>query len=168
MVRIVILAMGLVVLGCAGPAQSPAARMEREAAEAARFLSGHARFDALHLADSVDLYVAPEGGGGRQRFPREALRQPQFWQVASGGRTRSFVPGGLRTRLVTAPGKHMNCQPTELSNRFPNLATLPHVGVRLEPPRVKSCLETWNITFIFDTTGGDPRIVAAVYDQWEW
>ena len=148
----------------AGPAQG----LEDDATSIARFLSGHARFDAFQVADSVDLLVAPDGGGGRARLSRDQLRDPVAWKVESGGRTRSFVPRGLSTRLVTSPGQYMNCQPSELRTRFPNLAAYPHVGVRLEPPRVRSCLETWNATFVFDTTGGRRRLIAAVYDQWEW
>jgi hypothetical protein len=157
-----------ILAGCDAKPSRPGSDLEEAATKAARFLSGYEPFDALALADSVDLYVAPDGGGGRARLAREQLRDPQAWQVESGGRARSFVPRGLRTRVVTAPGRYMNCQPSDLATRFPKLAPLPHVGVRLEPPRVRSCLETWNATFVFDTTGGVPRLVAAVYDQWEW
>lgn len=134
----------------------------------ARFLSGHGRFGELDLADTVDLYVAPDGGGGRARIPREQLRDPKAWQVESGGQIRTFVPPGLRTRVVTAPGRYMNCRPSDIATRFPHLASTPHVGVRLEPPRVRSCLETWNATFLFDTAAGRARLVGAIYDQWEW
>ena len=154
--------------GCRANSPQPGANIEQAASKVARFLSGHERFDAFTLADSVDLYVAPDGGGAHVRLSREQLREPQAWQLESGGRTRTFVPTGLRTRIVTAPGKYMNCQPSEMSTRFPKLAGSPHVGVRLEPPRIRSCLETWNATFVFDTTGGKPRLTAAIYDQWEW
>ncbi len=159
----------LFALGCSrAEPENPEARLEAASTSIARFFSGHARFDDFQLADSVDLYVAPDGGGGRARFAREQLRDPKAWQVESGGRTRTFVPPGLRTRIVTTPGRYMNCQPSDLATRFPALARFPHVGVRLEPPRVRSCLETWNATFVFDTTGGATRLVAAIYDQWEW
>jgi hypothetical protein len=55
-----------------------------------------------------------------------------------------------------------------LASRVPALAARPHVGVRLEPSTPKSCLETWNATFVFDTSAATPRLVAALYDQWEW
>ena len=154
---------------CAGKEPTdPIERLERAATLAGRFVAGHERFDVLDLADSVDLYIAPDGGGGHARLSREQLRDPANWKVESGGKTRTFVPTGLRTRIVTAPGRYMNCNPSDMATRFPKLAVLPHVGVKLEPPRTRSCLETWNATFIYDTTGGRTRLVAAVYDQWEW
>jgi hypothetical protein len=143
--------------------------IETAASNVARFLTGHTRFSDIDLADSVDLYIAPEGGGGHARLAREHLSDPKAWKVASApAPERSFVPNGLRTRVITEVGKYMNCQPSPIGTRFPQLAKLPHVGVRLEPPRVKSCLQTWNATFFFDTTAGRPRLVAAVYDQFEW
>ena len=163
-----IVAAATFLAGCGANSPERGTTIEEAATKTARFLSGHEPFDALSLADSVDLYVAPDGGGGHVRLPREHLRDPQRWQLVSGGRARTFVPTGLRTRIVTAVGQYMNCQPSSLATRFPKLATMPHVGVRLEPPRVRSCMETWNATFVFDTTGGSPRLVAAVYDQWEW
>ena len=168
--RQAILAGSLAVLaGCSRPdATDPTQRLDAAATVAARFLAGYEPFDKLDLADTVDLYIAPDGGGGRARIPREVLRDPKAWQVESGGRVRSIAPNGLRTRVITAVGRYMNCQPSDLKTRFPQLAAVPHVGVRLEPPRVKSCLQTWNATFLFDTTGGRTRIVGAVYDQWEW
>jgi hypothetical protein len=156
-------------VSCSRPnAVDPAQRLDAAATVAARFLAGFEPFDKLDLADTVDLYVAPDGGGARARISRETLRDPKAWQVESGGQIRTFAPNGLRTRVITAVGRYMNCQPSDLKTRFPQLAAVPHVGVRLEPPRVKSCLETWNATFLFDTTGGRTRIVAAIYDQWEW
>jgi hypothetical protein len=72
------------------------------------------------------------------------------------------------TRMTTRPGRHFNCHEYPLGSRFPHLATLPHVGVKLEPDRPASCLESWNATFVFDTSAGRPQLIAAVYDQWEW
>jgi hypothetical protein len=31
-----------------------------------------------------------------------------------------------------------------------------------------SCLQVWNVTFVFDPKARPPRLVAAVYDQFEW
>ena len=132
------------------------------------FLAGDADFEALDLADTVELYVAPEGGGGRARISRERLRDRLAWRVGTGNAQRSFVPTGLLTKMTTSVGKHMNCHEYPLASRVPALATRPHVGVKLEPPDAKSCLETWNATFVFDTSGATPRLIAAVYDQWEW
>ncbi|MEO5568721.1 MAG: hypothetical protein ABIR92_09525 [Gemmatimonadaceae bacterium] len=154
--------------GCRTPPDDPTQRLESAASDIARFLTGKERFDALALADSIDLHIAPEGGGGHARISRERLRDPKEWRVDSAGKSHTFVPRGLRTRLVADVGHYMNCRPSMLSTRFPRLAAMPHVGIRLEPPRVRSCLETWNATFVFDTTGGVPRLVAAIYDQWEW
>ena len=61
----------------------------------------------------------------------------------------------------------MNCREQPLERKFPRLARFPHVGTMLEPERARSCLQTWNMTFVFDTSEG-PRLIAAVYDQWEW
>jgi hypothetical protein len=168
-VSAILIALAGVGAGCGGRnSADPSARLEREASEVARFLAGYGRFDHLQLADSVDLYVAPEGGGGQQRFAREQLSDRAAWRVQSGRFNQSFVPRGMPTRLVPAVGKYMHCTPSELKTRFPQLASYPHVGIKLEPPNAKSCLESWNATFIFDTTDGRTRLIAAIYDQWEW
>jgi hypothetical protein len=166
--RSIILSALLMAVACGGAPANPDERLAQSASDVARFLTGYTPFNKLSLADSVDLYIAPDGGGGHARIAREQLRDPQAWQVESDTARHTFVPRGLRTRIITDVGHYMNCQPSSLATRFPKLASLPHVGVRLEPPRVKSCLETWNATFVFDTTGGKPRLVAAIYDQWEW
>ncbi len=62
----------------------------------------------------------------------------------------------------------MNCAEYPLSSRFPELARLPHVGTKLEPGDASSCLQTWNLTLVFDPNQRPPTLVAAVYDQWEW
>jgi hypothetical protein len=167
--KYLVVAAVVLAAGCGGAdANDPEQRLKSAATETARFLSGHGRFDALDLADSVDLYVAPDGGGAQARIPREQLRDPKAWRIEGGTRPITFVPTGLRTRVVTEVGRYMNCLPSDLKTRFPKLASMPHAGVRLEPPRTRSCMETWNATFVFDTTGGKTRLVAAIYDQWEW
>jgi len=71
------------------------------------------------------------------------------------------------TKLTTKVGRHFNCNEQSLATKFPRLAQFPHVGTVLEPANRTSCLQTWNMTFVFDTSSR-PRILAAVYDQWEW
>jgi hypothetical protein len=71
------------------------------------------------------------------------------------------------TKLTTKVGRHFDCNEQSLATRFPRLAERPHVGTMLEPANRTSCLQTWNVTFVFDTNSR-PRLVAAVYDQWEW
>lgn len=153
---------------CADEKPTPEARLEQAASQAARFLAGYESFAKLDLADSVDLYIAPDGGGDRVRMARAQLADRNAWQVQGIRRTQSFVPTGMRTRLVPAVGKYMNCMPSDMRTRFPQLASSPHVGVKLEPPNAKSCLEAWSLTFVYDTTGGRTRLIAAIYDQWEW
>jgi hypothetical protein len=141
--------------------------LDSAAKEIVAFLQGKRPFDGIPLADTVVLYLSPEGGGTRAAFTRESLRTPASWNVQSDGQKYSFVPLPL-TRMTTRPGRHFNCHEYPLGSRFPHLATLPHVGVKLEPEPPRSCLESWNATFVFDTVAGPPSLVAAVYDQWEW
>lgn len=131
------------------------------------FLRAESPFDGAALADSVTLYVSLEGGGGRTTFAREQLRQPSAWQVRSARSVYSLVPPPGLTKLTTKAGAHFVCFEQPLALRVPQLAALPHVGVKLEPESGTSCLQSWSITFAFDTRS-PPRLVAAVYDQWEW
>ncbi|HMI45599.1 MAG TPA: hypothetical protein VK491_05480 [Gemmatimonadaceae bacterium] len=143
------------------------ATLDSAARRVVEFLRGNAASDQIELSDSVTLLVAPEGGGGRATFTREQLRQSSAWQVRSGGRIFSFTPPSGMTKLTTKVGRHFNCNEQSLATKFPRLAQLPHVGTVLAPTNRTSCLQTWNMTFVFDTNSR-PRIVAAVYDQWEW
>jgi hypothetical protein len=131
------------------------------------FLKDRATFDRIALADSVTLYVAPEGGGGRATFTRGRLRDPGAWVVRSAGRRVSFIPPAEPRQLTTKAGRHFTCREYPLDSRVPHRAGQPHVGVKLEPPNPTSCLQSWNVTFVFDTSTS-PRLIAAVYDQWEW
>lgn len=151
-----------------GSAAHDAVVLEGAAAEVVSFLAGDADFDALSLADTVEFYLVPEAGGARARVSRRTLRDRYAWGVGEGAARHSFVPSGLLTKMTTRAGRHFNCRESTLASRVPSLAARPHVGVRLEPPDAQSCLDTWNATFVFDTAGGRPRLVAAVYDQWEW
>jgi hypothetical protein len=179
------LAAVLVVASCTGTARTEAgavqppsadsgmdagraAELEAAARELVAFLRGQAGLDRVRLADSVTLYLSPEGGGTRTVFTREQLRDPSSWRVASGGHAYAFAPPAGMTTLTARAGRHFNCREYPLSSRFPELARLPHVGVKMEPGRTGSCLQTWNVTFVFDPAARPARLVAAVYDQWEW
>lgn len=48
------------------------------------FLEGRLDFDSTLFADTVVLYVSPEGGGGRSALAREQLRERSSWRVESG------------------------------------------------------------------------------------
>ena len=142
--------------------------LERAAKDIVGFLQGDVNFETIRLADTVTLYLSPEGGGTRAAFTREQLRAPSSWVIPSRRKTYSFVPSRRLTKLTAKAGRHFNCLEYPLASRFRDLAKLPHVGVKLEPDRLTSCLESWNATFIFDSIAQPPRLVAAVYDQWEW
>jgi hypothetical protein len=132
------------------------------------FLQGTRAFGAINLADTVTLYLSPEGGGTRATFTRASLRSPSNWTLQSAGRSYPFVPPPSFTKVTAKASRHFNCREYSLASRFSHLAGLPHAGVKLEPENAGSCLQTWNTTFVFDTTARPPRLVAAVYDQWEW
>ncbi|MEO7647296.1 MAG: hypothetical protein ABIV11_03535 [Gemmatimonadaceae bacterium] len=148
--------------------QQDSAEMNRIARDVVAFLSG-AENDFLQrdLADTVMLYVSPEGGGARAAFHRDDLRHPSSWKITSGKRSQAFAPPPGNRKLTTKVGRHFNCREYELSSRYPDLSRLPHVGTKLEPENPASCLQTWNLTLVFDSAQ-QPRLVAAVYDQWEW
>lgn len=147
---------------------SGATELEQRAKLLVDFLRGAAAFDEILFADTVVLYLAPEGGGARSTFTRQQLRDPASWKVTSGSHTYSFVPPGALTKMTTKVGRHFNCMEYSLSSRFPELAPMPHVGVKLEREPAESCLQSWNVTFIFEPTAQPYHLVAAVYDQWEW
>ena len=144
------------------------AALDSAARQVLGFLRGTVAFDSLELADTVVLRVSPEGGGGRAAIARDGLDEPSRWVVRSGERSYSFVPPSALDSITTRPGRHFACVEQPLSSRFPELARLPHVGVKLEPVSGGSCLQTWNATFVFDSSARPPRLVAVVYDQWEW
>lgn len=150
-------------------ASAPQDSALRSAAESVvAFLRGAAAFETLRVADTVEFAVPTEGGGTRQRMSRDALRDPQAWTIRTNSQQHSFVPATNFTEMKVAPGRHFNCREGPLSARVPDFAESPHVGVRLEPPDVESCLQGWNATFVFDTVSSHPRLVAVIYDQWEW
>lgn len=162
----------------AGPApaatDAPGAPEARELTEATEgilaFLRGEADFGRIRVADTVTLYLSPEGGGLRASVPRERLRDPRSWELRSGdGRSAyAFAPPPGWTRLTTRVGRHFNCLEYPLASRYPELARLPHVGTRLEPAEAGSCLQSWNLTLVYDARLRPPVLVAVVRDQWEW
>jgi hypothetical protein len=134
------------------------------------FLRGELPFDSITTADTVTLRLAPEGGGDSTRVSRELLRERASWSVRAAGSGSDYplAPPATMTMLTTREGRHFNCRDYALSSRAPDLAAFPHVGTRLEPPDAGGCLQTWNLTFIFDPQIAQPTLVAVVYDQWEW
>jgi hypothetical protein len=144
------------------------AELEEAATQIIRFLRGEVGFERIRLADTVTLYVSPEGGGTRTALTRQQLRDRSNWKVPVLGIEPSLVPPQGLTRLTTRVGRHFNCREYPLSSRFAELARLPHVGTRLDRGQESSCLQAWNLTFVFDPDERPPTLVAAVYDQWEW
>jgi hypothetical protein len=144
------------------------AALDSAARRVVAFLQGALPFDSIAVADSVQLRVSQEGGGGRVVPQREQLRDRARWSVRSERATYAFAPRPSQTKLTTRVGRHFNCMEYDLASRAPDLAPKPHVGAKLEPANADSCLQTWNVTFVFDTTDGPPRLVAAFYDQFEW
>lgn len=139
------------------------------AADVMRFLRGEASADVLLASDTVILRLSPEGGGARAALPRELQRDRMNWSVATGtGERQSLVPPPSLTELTLKPGVHFNCMEYDLATRAADLAARPHVGARLLPDDHTSCLQSWNLTLVFDTAGGSPTLIGAIYDQWEW
>jgi hypothetical protein len=149
----------------ATPARDPA--LVAAAEGVIRFLRGEAPFGELRLADTVILRVVPEGGGAQASLPRGALVDPAGWAVPTHFGPQSLVPPPL-PHVTAKPGVHFNCLEYRLAAVAPELARLPHVGVRLAPRADADCLQTWNLTLVFAAGGGPPVLVAALYDQWEW
>lgn len=140
------------------------AYLEKEVQRLLAFLRAHGPLPEDVLADSVTLYVAPEGGGEVRKVADRDLRSRAEWRVGS----YSLVPpSGFEHSRVT-PGLHSYCEAVTLDTRYPELAQYPHVGVRLARDEAASCMQTWNVTFVFDEDADAPRLIAVVYDQWEW
>lgn len=139
------------------------------ATEVIRFLRGEVAFDRIQVADTVTLYLGPEEGGTRSKVTRETLRNPSNWKVSSPGlrSVYSFAPPKGRAILTTSVGRHFHCGEHQLSSIFEELAQLPHVGTMLKYGTA-SCLQTWNLTIVFDPDEKPPKVIAAVYDQYEW
>jgi hypothetical protein len=134
-----------------------------------RFLRGELPFDSIQLADTVSLYLGREEGGTRRDVARELLRDRKNWTVHSESlrHTYSFAPPAGNASLTTRVGRHARCGDYPLSATFPDLGQLPHVGATLQYGS-DSCLQTWNLTLVFDARARPWKVVAAVYDQFEW
>ena len=151
---------------------APEARLDSAARRALAFLRGQSPPDSVPLADTVVLRLAPEGGSHEARVRRAGLRSPSAWSVPAGRARYLLAPPPTYTNVTTAIGRHLNCREYNLATRAPDWASAPHVGVSLRPDDgASSCLRSWNMTFIFDTTsahGEWPRLAGVLYDQWEW
>jgi hypothetical protein len=160
----------------AGDAQDDA--LTRAAERLVAFLRGEAELSEIRLARTVTLRLAT---GDEATFQGRELRDPHAWKVTSEGfsMTYRFVPTlcyesiepcseSVSPRL--AVGKHFQCLEYSLGDfAAPRFAHLPHVGAMLMPSSdSSSCLDSWNVTFIFDPDLTPPTLIAAVYDQWEW
>jgi hypothetical protein len=128
------------------------------------FLRGEAGFDASLFADTVTLQIAPEAGGATRRIANAQLQDRNNWSVDHW----SLVPPKGSAKLTTKVGTHFRCQERSLDSVSHELAKLPHVGTKLEPDGADSCLQVWNLTLVFEGDTKTPRLVAAVYDQFEW
>jgi hypothetical protein len=156
------------VVACGDRQRAADPSLERATRNLVGFLRGELPFDSRALADTVELRIAPEGGGAVSRVSRDSLRERSAWTVAGPARRFQLVPPATFSTVSTKVGRHFNCQEQDLATRAPDLASRPHVGVRLQPEGAQSCLQSWNATFVFDTAGGSPRLIAVLYDQWEW
>jgi hypothetical protein len=98
------------------------------------------------------------------------LRLVENWRVRSKtlNTDYSFAPPTGNAEVATHVGRHAKCLDFSLSKESTALARLPHVGVVLTPKRATSCLESWNLTLVFEAKTKPPTLSAAVYDQWEW
>jgi len=134
-----------------------------------RFLRGEVEFEQIRLDDTLTLYLGREEGGTRSDVARERLRDRSNWAVRSENLRHlyAFVPPARSAELTTLVGRHLNCHDYPLSATFPELARFPHVGTTLMYGTA-SCLQSWNLTLVFDPDAKPPMLVAAVYDQVEW
>jgi hypothetical protein len=151
----------------AGPASPQDSALIRAASAVIAFLRGERPFGDIAAADTVLLQLGPEGGGARVRVPRAALASRRNWQVPANGHSVALLPPPGDSVTLQA-GTHFQCLPRDLAATFPELARLPHVGTLHQPRGATSCLQSWNLTLVFGRGSVPPRLVAAVYDQWEW
>lgn len=150
--------------GPAGSIEHEYAYLVDETEQLVAFLRGMGTLNTGLLNDSIVLYLAPDGGGKQRAMTLEQLKERSAWQLDN----YSFVPPDGMKELTIQPGLHFNCKPMLLSNKFPELAKKPHVGARLAVSEEAGCLQTWNLTFVFNENPTTPHLIAVVYDQWEW
>ena len=153
----------------ASPGDAGSAALVEAATRVVGFLRGEVPFDSIHVADTVSLYLGLEEGRTQRDVERAALRERANWKVHSQSlrHSYSFIPPAGTAALTTRVGRHVNCLDYPLSATLPDLARLPHVGTSLAYG-TQSCLQTWNLSLVFDSHEQPPKLVAAVYDQFEW
>ena len=162
----------LSVAGCGGKAepelesQAPNAELDRSARRIVTFLQGEGSIDDIPMAETVTLHL---GGLAKRTVASNELGELANWMVSdSAGNSYSFLPQEGLSSLTTRTGSHFNCLEYELSSLVPELADMPHVGTMLNPSALESCLESWNMTMVFDPQKEPPALVAVVHDRWEW
>jgi hypothetical protein len=111
----------------------------------------------------------PSDNGPLGEVERGVLRHASNWKVRSQGlrHVYSFAPPRGSAELTTRVGRHLNCRDYPLSSTSAELAQFPHVGTMLMYG-ADSCLQSWNLTLVFDPNEKPTTVIAAVYDQWEW
>ncbi len=97
------------------------------------------------------------------------LRDRSSWKVPSTELdwVYAFVPPDGAAELTMQVGDH-GCAPFPVASISDDLARLPRVGTMLMFHDGSSCLQSWNLTFVFDSIARPPALVAALYDQFEW
>jgi hypothetical protein len=148
-----------------------AAELKNAATAIIGFLQGSAGFDQFAVADTVSLHLSPEGGGTWRKLSREMLRDRFNWKVRSEAfdHIYSFVPPQAEWELTTRVGRHLNCgYDYALATRVEHMSAFPHVGTTLYPRNGDSCIQSWNLSFVFDPKVKPLILMAVVYDQWEW
>lgn len=143
------------------------APMDSAARAIIAFLRREKAFSTIELADTVEIYVGKDAGAMRTVYARQDLQRPSLWVARSRLGNYKLAPPSTHVVPSIKRGVHFNCTERKLAESFPQLARRPHVGVMLEPEFRENCNQTWNVTFVFDDSIR-PRLVAAIYDQFEW
>ena len=133
------------------------------------FLRGEGTLDGVALADQVRL-VAPISPWSARKISGDSRHQRGEWYVVWRGNRYALTPPARRAELKTREGYHLLCDmPRSLASiGMWRYTTSPHVGTTLVFQPRESCLQTWNLTFVFDAVKEEPTLIAVVYDQWEW